>query len=63
MCAFFHLLSFITLIRKQDKNTPLHFAAENGHKSVVSLLLEKGAQVDAQNTVCQMTIVTDNTLT
>ena len=30
--------------------TPLHFAAQNGHLEVVRLLLERGANVNAQNT-------------
>ena len=37
---------------------PIHFAASSGHKEVVSLLLEKGAQIDAEDKVCPWTMIT-----
>jgi hypothetical protein len=33
------------------KKTPLHAAAQKGHKEVAALLLEKGAKVDAATDV------------
>ena len=34
-----------------DSNKPLHMACKNGHISIVSLLLDKGAAVDLRNKV------------
>ena len=35
----------------QDGTTPLYIASQEGHTSVVSLLLDKGAAVDLPNKV------------
>ena len=35
----------------QNKKTPLHIAVENDNKEVVSLLLEKGSQINALDKV------------
>ena len=33
----------------QDHRTPLHLAAMSGHTDIVKLLIEKGADVNANN--------------
>jgi hypothetical protein len=40
----------------QDGCTPLHCAACNGHASVVALLLERRADVEAKNNVRPLTL-------
>ena len=35
--------------RDEYDQTPLHFASENGHLSVVEYLLDHGADIDAQD--------------
>jgi hypothetical protein len=39
------------LLCAQKSNTPLHWAAHNGHASVVTLLCERGADKEAKNNV------------
>ena len=36
----------------QDGRTPLHLASVNGHASVVELLLQHGADIEAKTNVC-----------
>jgi ankyrin repeat protein len=35
----------------QDKKTALHWAVEKGHKDVASLLVERGADIEAKDRV------------
>lgn len=35
--------------KKDTGETPLHYAAHNGHTNCVSLLIEKGANMNAVN--------------
>ena len=35
--------------KQDDDNTPLHLAAENGHKDVIKVLLSRGTRIDAVN--------------
>ena len=35
--------------KDEDKNTPLHYAAENGHVLAVRILLDAGAKLSARN--------------
>ena len=35
----------------QDHDTPLHYAAREGHTDVVQLLINKGADINAKNIV------------
>ena len=48
----FHSVSINHSQFVQYMMTPLHCAASNGHKEVVSVLLENGAQIDTQDDVC-----------
>ena len=43
---------FVLLL--QNKQTPLHVAAEGGHDEICKVLLEKGAQVDAKDNISGM---------
>ncbi len=43
----------LTHSTRQDNWTPLHLAAENGHLSVVELLVAKGAEVEAKGMVSE----------
>ena len=35
--------------RNQNEKTPLHFAAQGGHKEIVEFLIGKGADINAKN--------------
>tara|TARA_B110000977_G_scaffold36279_2_gene48564 strand:+ start:8240 stop:8725 length:486 start_codon:yes stop_codon:yes gene_type:complete len=37
------------VLDRKNKNAPLHIAAQNGHLELTKMLLEKGAEVNAQN--------------
>ena len=49
ICTLITIASLFSLM--QDGFTPLYVASWNGHKGVVELLLEKGANVDQQDKV------------
>ena len=44
-----HLISHLYYI--QYNNTPLHYAAQNGHTAIVQLLLQAGADKDIKGYV------------
>jgi ankyrin repeat protein len=33
--------------------TPLHYAVQRSHKVIISMLIDKGANVNAQSKVCE----------
>ena len=49
MCTLITIASLFSLM--QDGFTPLYVASEKGHKGLVDLLLDKGANVDQQTKV------------
>jgi hypothetical protein len=52
VCGYRHFFRvyWICTVR-QDKWTPLHWAARNGHKEIVVALLEGGADIEAKDDV------------
>ena len=61
---FFFVFSFFVLIfsknailifSQKDRKTPLHYAARNGFKEIVKILLERGANIEAEDQVYSQT--------
>ncbi len=53
--AMIRRLNWLWSDNTRQNKTPLHIAAENGHCSVVELLIDRGANVNAQDVlVCSM---------
>ena len=52
-----HPFRVYRLISLQFNNTPLHWAANNGHTAVCELLIAKGANVNALNNVSDCVMV------
>jgi len=50
-CLCTHILVKPYNIIQENKLTPLHWAAAEGHTKVVSLLIEKGANVNMKDNV------------
>ena len=50
--VFFFLTLLFSLSFKKYGQTPLHYALRNGKEEVASLLIEKGADINVQNSVC-----------
>jgi ankyrin repeat protein len=54
-CSLAQVFAVILLLQpSQHRDTPLHYAAGKGHKEIVSLLLDGGADIEAKDLVQQL---------
>ena len=51
------MLSLWPFMSYQNQNTPLQFAALQGHSQIITLLIDAGAEIDARDSVSRVTVL------